>query len=155
MTSYTFTHYIILMMTLHNMQCRPKLRVGSKSLQFNYQNIPCDLTKKMNTHTLCFFSLIRKKQAFEILKWAQGSKWRKQGTYNFNREIQLIFSRLWNTTFYIFMTVKYNFFIICIIFNQYFSVFHYFVYIVLFGILGSYLFLHIWENCNKNWENKY
>ena len=22
--------------------------------QFNYQNIPCDLTKKINTHTLCF-----------------------------------------------------------------------------------------------------
>ena len=33
-----------------------------------------------------------------------------------------------NTAFYIFTTVKYSFFKICIIFNQYFSVFHYFVY---------------------------
>ena len=33
-----------------------------------------------------------------------------------------------NTAFYIFTAVKYRFFKICIIFNQYFSVFHYFVY---------------------------
>ena len=33
-----------------------------------------------------------------------------------------------NTTFDIFTAVKYSFFEICIIFNQYFSVFHYFVY---------------------------
>ena len=33
-----------------------------------------------------------------------------------------------NTTFDIFTAVKYSFFIICIIFNQNFSVFHYFVY---------------------------
>ena len=33
-----------------------------------------------------------------------------------------------NTAFYIFTAVKYSFFKICIIFNQYFSVFHYFVY---------------------------
>ena len=33
-----------------------------------------------------------------------------------------------NTTFDIFTAVKYSFFKICIIFNQYFSVFHYFVY---------------------------
>ena len=29
--------------------------------------------KKMNTHTLYFCPLIRKLQAFEILKWAEGS----------------------------------------------------------------------------------
>ena len=58
----------------------------------NYQNYPCDLTKKMNTHTLCFCPLIRKFKAFEILKWAQGNQWRKQRTSNFTREIQLIFS---------------------------------------------------------------
>ena len=57
-----------------------------------YQNFPCDLIKKMNTHTLCFCPLIRKLQSFEILKWAQGSQWRKQRTSNFTREIQLIFS---------------------------------------------------------------
>ena len=33
-----------------------------------------------------------------------------------------------NTTFDIFTAVKYSFFKICIIFNQYFSVFNYFVY---------------------------
>ena len=81
----------------------------SKSWQLNYQNVPCDLTKKMNTHTLCFCPLIRKLQAFEILKWTQGSQWRKQRTSNFTREIQhiftavkiqlLIFSRLWNRAF--------------------------------------------------------
>ena len=52
----------------------------------------CGLIKKMNTHTLCFCQLIRKLQAFEILKWAQGSQWRKQRTFDFTREIQLIFS---------------------------------------------------------------
>ena len=33
-----------------------------------------------------------------------------------------------NTAFYIFTAVKYSFFKICIIFNTYFPVFHYFVY---------------------------
>ena len=56
------------------------------------QNIPCDLTKKMNTHTLCFCPLIRKLQAFEILEWAKESQWTKQRTSNFTREIQFIFS---------------------------------------------------------------
>ena len=99
MTSNTFAHYVILIMTLHNVQCRHRLRSResknfSKSQQINYHNFPCDLTKKMNTHTLCFYPLIRKSQAFEILKWAKGSQWRKQRTSNFTREIQLIFSRL-------------------------------------------------------------
>ena len=85
------------------------------------ENISCDLTKKMNTHTLCFCPLIKKLQEFEIMKWAQGSQWRKQRISNFTREIQ-------NTAFDIFTAVKYSFFKICIIFNQYFSVFHYFVY---------------------------
>ena len=100
----------------------------SKSWQFNYQNFPCDLTKKMNSHTLWFCPLIRKLQAFEILKWAQGSQWRKQRTSNFTREIHLYFHCSENTAFYIFTAVKYSFFKICIIFNQYFYVFHYFVY---------------------------
>ena len=26
--------------------------------------------------------------------------------------------------------------------------------VILFGIVGSYLFLHIWENILLNWENK-
>ena len=46
----------------------------SKSGHIYYQNIPCDLTKKMNTHTLYFCPLIRQLQAFEILKWAQESQ---------------------------------------------------------------------------------
>ena len=54
-----------------------------KSWQFNF---PCNLTKKINTHTLCFCPLIRKLKAFEILKWAQGSQWRKQRTSNFTCE---------------------------------------------------------------------
>ena len=37
---------------------------------------------------------VRKLQAFEILKWAQGTQWRKQRTSNFTCEIQHIFSRL-------------------------------------------------------------
>ena len=82
----------------------------------------------MNTHTLYFCPLIRKLQAFEILKWAQESQWRKQRTSNFTREIQLIFYCSENTAFYIFTAVKYSFFKICIIFNTYFPVFHYFVY---------------------------
>ena len=53
-----------------------------------------NLTKKMNTHTMWFCPLIRKLQAFEILKWAQRGQWRKQRTSNFTREIQLMFSRL-------------------------------------------------------------
>ena len=54
----------------------------------------CVLAKKMNTYTLCFCPLIRKLQAFEILKWAQGSQWRMQRTSIFTYEIQLIFSGL-------------------------------------------------------------
>ena len=96
----------------------------SKSQKINYQNFPCDLRKWENTNNFVFCPLIRKLQAFEILKWAQGSQWRKQRTSNFTREIQLIFSRLWNAAFYIFRAVKYSFFI----FNKYFPVFHYFVF---------------------------
>ena len=64
-------------------------------------------TKKMNTQTLCL--LIRNLQAFEILKWAQGSQWRKQ--------------RPSNTT-YIFTAMKYKFSIFsqlrnAVIFNMY------------------------------------
>ena len=43
-----------------------------------------------------------------------------------------------NTAFYIFTAVKYSFYKICIIFNQYFSVFHYFVY-------NKYLYIAHWK----------
>ena len=86
-----------------------KSEIFSKSWQSNYQNFPCDLTKKIITGpTLCGF--VRKLQAFEILNWALWSQWRKQRTSNFTREMQLIFSRLWNTIFYFFTAVKYSFF---------------------------------------------
>ena len=67
----------------------------SKSPQFNDQNFNFDLTKKMNTHTLCFCPLVRNLQVFENLKWARGSQRRKQSP--------------WNTAFYVFAAVKYNF----------------------------------------------
>ena len=92
-------------MTLHNVQRSAKRSRSRKSENFSksgqiyYQNVPCDLTKKMNTHTLCFCPLIRKLQAFEILKWAKWSQGRKQRTSYFTREIQLIFSRLWKYSF--------------------------------------------------------
>ena len=69
-----------------------KVKISANPDNLITQNFPCDLTKKMNTHTLCFCPLIRKLQENEILKWAQGSQWRKQRTSNFTREIQLIFS---------------------------------------------------------------
>ena len=46
-----------------------------------------------------------------------------------------------NTAFYIFTAVKYSFFIICIIFNHYFSVFHYFVYNNNIFLYGTYIIL--------------
>ena len=82
----------------------------------------------MNTYTLCFCPLIRNLQAFEILKWAQGSQWRSRGHPISPVKYNLYFHCSENTTFYIFTAVKYSFFKIYIIFNQYFSVFHYFVY---------------------------
>ena len=71
----------------------------------------------MNTHTLCFGPLIRKLQSFEILKWAQGSQWRSRGHPTSPMKYNLYFK-----------AVKYSFVKICIIFYQYFPVFHYFVY---------------------------
>ena len=77
--------------------------------------------KKMNTHTLCFCPLTRNLQAFENLKSAQGSQRRKQRISNhthgksyilyFPCEIQL-------------SHVKYHFFQIYIMIDQYFPVFH-------------------------------
>ena len=46
-----------------------------------------------------FCPLIRKLQAFEILKWTKESQWTKQRTSNFTREIQLIFSLQWKYSF--------------------------------------------------------
>ena len=69
-----------------------KVKISANPDHLITKNVPCDLTKKMNNHTLCFCPLIRKLRAFEILKWAQGSQWRKQRTSNFTREIQLILS---------------------------------------------------------------
>ena len=96
----------------------------------------------MNTHTLCFCPLIRKLQPFEILKWAQGSQWRKQRTSNIISEIQLIFSlllifsRLWNTAF-----LKYALYLI--------NIFLYFInlYIIKMVYLAT-LTLHQWESWN-------
>ena len=78
---------------LHNVQCRPKLKweseILSKSRQFNYQNLPCDLAKKMNTHTLCFCPLIRKLRVFENLVGSKKSTEKAEDTqispvkYNF------------------------------------------------------------------------
>ena len=92
----------------------------SRSRQFNYQNIPCDLTKKMNTYTLCCCPLIRKLQAFEILKWAKESQWKKQRTSNFTVKYNLYFHCSENTTFYeILLLFKYAFYLI--------NIFHYFI----------------------------
>ena len=48
-----------------------------------------------------------------------------------------------NTAFDIFMAVKYSFFKICIIFNQYFSVFHYFVYNKIKNTTGTSVFFFL------------
>ena len=104
-------------MTLHNVQRSAKRSRSRKSENFSksgqiyYQNVSCDLTKKMNTHTLCFCPLIRKLQAFEILKWAQWSQGRKQRTSYFTREIQLIFSRLWKYSFLYFHSCEIQLFL--------------------------------------------
>ena len=104
MTSYTFAHYVLQMMTLHNYAMSAKTEtIGagvekvknfSKTRQSNYQKFPYNLTKIMNTHTLYFCPQIRKLQVFEILKWAQESQWRKQRTPASTREIQLILLQL-------------------------------------------------------------
>ena len=82
----------------------------------------------MNTHTLCFCPLIRKLQAFEVLKWAQEVNGESRGHPISPVKYNLYFHCSENTAFYIFTAEKYSYFKICIIFNQYFSVFHYFVY---------------------------
>ena len=74
-------------------------------------NIPCDLTKEMNTHTLCFCSLIRKFQAIVILKWAKECQRTKQRTSNVTREIQLIFSLQWKYSFLYFHGSKIQLFL--------------------------------------------
>ena len=48
----------------------------SKFRQFYHLNVPFDPIKKINANTLCLY-LLRKLYAFEKLKWAQGSQWRK------------------------------------------------------------------------------
>ena len=85
-------------------------------------------TQENEYQHVVFYPLIIKLQAFEVLKWVQGSQWRKQRTFNLTRERQPLFSRLRNTAFYVSTAVKYSCLKICIIFNQYFPVFHYFVY---------------------------
>ena len=82
----------------------------------------------MNTHTLCFCPLIRKLQAFEILKWVKDVNRECRGHPISPVKYNLYFHCSENTAFYIFTAVKDSFFKICIIFNQYFPVFHYFVY---------------------------
>ena len=69
-----------------------KVKILANPENFITKLFPCDLTKKMNTNTLCFCPLINRLKVFEILKWAQGSQWRKQRTSSFTRETQLIYS---------------------------------------------------------------
>ena len=107
----------------------------SKSRQFNHQNIPCDLTKKMNTHTLCFCPLIRKLQAFEILKWAKESQWTKQRTSNFTREIQLIFSLQWKYNFLYFHDCE-----IQLLFKYALYLINIFLYCITLYIINRYIF---------------
>ena len=42
-----------------------------KQVLLRYQNARYDLTKKMTTNSLCFRSLIKKLQTFEILRWTR------------------------------------------------------------------------------------
>ena len=55
-----------------------KTKILSKAKNFWYQNIRHVLTKKMNTHTGCFRSQIRKLHAFEVLKCTAVSQWKSQ-----------------------------------------------------------------------------
>ena len=98
-----------------------KVKIFSKSWKCYNQNCPCDLTKKMNTHMLYFCPLIRKLQMIEILKWAQRIQCRKQRSSNFTREIQLIFSQLWNATFLYFHGCEIQLFIFSRLWNTAFS----------------------------------
>ena len=82
----------------------------------------------MNTHPLCFCPLIRKLQAFEILKGLNEAKGESRGHPISPVKYNLYFHGCENTAFYIVTAVKYSFFKICIIFNTCFPVFHYFVY---------------------------
>ena len=75
----------------------------SADRKFHYQNIPFNLNKKMNTHTLCFCPQIRKLQALEILKWSKESQRTKQ--------YKLYFHCSENISFYIFTAVRYSFFL--------------------------------------------
>ena len=50
----------------------------SETQQCYYQNVPYDPIKRMNTHTFSFVHLLRKLYAFVYLRWAQGSRRRKQ-----------------------------------------------------------------------------
>ena len=58
----------------------------------NNQNVPSDPIKKMNIHMVVFCPLIRKLKAFENLKCAQRSLWRKQRTSHLQaRRFYLLF----------------------------------------------------------------
>ena len=49
MPSYTIAHYVILMMTLHNVETEV-----DKNISANPNNFMSNLIKKMNAFTLCF-----------------------------------------------------------------------------------------------------
>ena len=73
--------------------------IGAVKISVNPNNLItkfCLGFNSENEYHICVFGpkKIRKLQALENLKWAQGSQWRKQRISNFTREIQLIFSRL-------------------------------------------------------------
>ena len=94
--------------------CSKEMNCFSKAGQFDCQNAPCDSLKKMNTHTLCFYTLISKLKAFGNLKWAQESLWKKQRTPNFTGE----------KTLYLYFMSENMSFEIYILSNFYIPIFH-------------------------------
>ena len=109
----------------------------------------------MNTHTLCFCPLIRKLQAFEILKWAQESQWRKQRTSNFTREIQLIFSLQWKYIFLYFHGCEIQLFLKYALYLIY--IFLYFITLYIINSFIRYAVSSIFSHINcivTHWPDK-
>ena len=122
MTSYMFAYNVILMMTLHNVPCRPKPETTgasgnlSKFGQFYNQNFPCDLVKRMNIPHFVILSTDKKIKG----AWKSEVGSRKQ-----MEKAENIQFHPWNTT-YIFTAVKYHFFIFSQLWNiTFFSNLHY------------------------------
>ena len=103
-----------------------KRKFFSKAKNFWYQNIRHVLTKKMNTHTGCFRSQIRKLQTFEVLKCTAVSQWKSQ-----RQSKKFICILRWNENirYYIFTSenIKYTLYII--------NIFLYFTTLYIINIL--------------------